>query len=152
MKTSALESLFNKVVDSFIKKRLQHRCFPLNIANFLRTTILKNIYKRLLLMGLWCNSLALHWKPLTIITKSSILDVAAILEYHSHKNGRKSFCSYDYDNTLQRVSCCSTAKTFWSCFSCGRKGMQSSVLFGSIEIYSKTLIFITSRCTHWKVF
>ena len=37
-------------------------------------------------MGLWCNSLALRWKPLTIITKSSILDVAAILEYHSHKN------------------------------------------------------------------
>ena len=85
MKTSALE-FFNKVVESFIKKRLQHRCFPLDIAIFLRTPILKNIYKRLLLMGLWCDSLALRWKLLTIITKSSILDVAAILEYHSHKN------------------------------------------------------------------
>ena len=33
-------SLFNKVAGlkpgSFIKKRLQHRCFPLNIAKFLR--------------------------------------------------------------------------------------------------------------------
>ena len=28
---------------NFIKKRLQHRYFPLNIANFLRTPILKNI-------------------------------------------------------------------------------------------------------------
>ena len=36
-----LESLFNKVADpkfyNFIKKRLQHRCFPVNIAKFLKT-------------------------------------------------------------------------------------------------------------------
>ena len=40
-----LESLFNKVAGLkaciFIKKRLQHRCFPVNIAKFLRTPILK---------------------------------------------------------------------------------------------------------------
>ena len=46
-----LESLFNRVAglkaSSFIKKRLQHSCFPLNIAKFLRTPTLKNIYKRL---------------------------------------------------------------------------------------------------------
>ena len=34
---------------NFIKKRLQHRCFPLNIAKFLRTPTLKNICERLLL-------------------------------------------------------------------------------------------------------
>ena len=28
---------------NFTKKRLQHRCFPLNIAKFLRTPVLKNI-------------------------------------------------------------------------------------------------------------
>ena len=28
---------------NFLKKTLQQRCFPLNIANFLRTPILKNI-------------------------------------------------------------------------------------------------------------
>ena len=33
---------------NFIKKRLQHRCFPVNIAKFLKP-ILKNIYERLLL-------------------------------------------------------------------------------------------------------
>ena len=30
-------------VRNFIKNRLQHRCFPLNIAKFLRTPISKNI-------------------------------------------------------------------------------------------------------------
>ena len=47
------ESLFNKVAVlrtcNFIKKRLQHRCFPVKFAKFLRTTNLKNICKRLLL-------------------------------------------------------------------------------------------------------
>ena len=48
-----LESSFNKVtwlqLCSFIKKRLQHRFFPLKFAKFLRTLILKNISERLLL-------------------------------------------------------------------------------------------------------
>ena len=34
----------------FIKKRLQNRCFPVNIAQFLRIPFLKNICERLLLM------------------------------------------------------------------------------------------------------
>ena len=34
---------------NFIKKRLQHRCFPVKFAKFLRTLILKYICKRLLL-------------------------------------------------------------------------------------------------------
>ena len=39
----------NTCVGVFIKKRLQHRCFPVKIAKFLRTSILKNICDRLLL-------------------------------------------------------------------------------------------------------
>ena len=35
---------------NFIKKRLQHRYFPVNIANFLGTPISKNICKQLLLI------------------------------------------------------------------------------------------------------
>ena len=58
-KTSMLESLFNKVpclqVCNFIKKRLQHRCFPVKFAKFLRTPILKSICERLL-----CISYVLH--------------------------------------------------------------------------------------------
>ena len=34
---------------NFIKKRLQHRCFHVNIAKFIRTPILKNICEWLLL-------------------------------------------------------------------------------------------------------
>ena len=51
--TSVLESLFNKVAGfqafNFIKKTLQHRCFPVKFAKFLRTRLLKNTCKRLLL-------------------------------------------------------------------------------------------------------
>ena len=49
-----LESLFNKVAglqpSNIIKERLQPRCFPVNIAKFLRTPILKNICELLLLL------------------------------------------------------------------------------------------------------
>ena len=31
------ESLFNKVAGETIKRRLQHRCFPVKLMNFLRT-------------------------------------------------------------------------------------------------------------------
>ena len=44
MKTPAMESLLNKVaglkVCIFIKKRLKDRCFPVNIAKFLRIAFL----------------------------------------------------------------------------------------------------------------
>ena len=47
------ESLLDKVVGiqacNFIQKRLQHRCFSVNIVKFLRTFILKNICARPLL-------------------------------------------------------------------------------------------------------
>ena len=40
-KAPGLESFFNNVASlqtsNFIKKRLQHSCFPMNIAKFLRT-------------------------------------------------------------------------------------------------------------------
>ena len=48
-----LETLFNKATGlqacNFMKKRLEYRCFPVNIAKFLRAPILKNICERLLL-------------------------------------------------------------------------------------------------------
>ena len=42
-KAPVLESLFNKVEG--LHFRLQNKCFPLNIVKFLRTPILKNIWK-----------------------------------------------------------------------------------------------------------
>ena len=51
-KTPVLESLFNKIADLqaciFIKRRLLDRCLPENFAKFSRTSILNNIWKRLL--------------------------------------------------------------------------------------------------------
>ena len=48
-----LESLFNKLrylqACSFIKKRLQHWYFPVKFPKLLRTSILRNTYKKLLL-------------------------------------------------------------------------------------------------------
>ena len=48
---------------SFIKKRLEHRCFFASIGKFLRTPILKNICERLLLrfslelFSIWTNNI-----------------------------------------------------------------------------------------------
>ena len=45
-KNTLPESLFNKVaglrVRKFIKKRFQHRCFPVNFAKFLRPLFVQN--------------------------------------------------------------------------------------------------------------
>ena len=55
-KTPVLESSFNRLArfktSNFLKKRLQHRCFPVNIAKFLRTVILMKICEQLLLQFL----------------------------------------------------------------------------------------------------
>ena len=53
-KITVLESLFNKVAGlktcNFIKKRLQRRCFLVKFAKCLRTSFLKKICERLLLI------------------------------------------------------------------------------------------------------
>ena len=56
---AATEGVLRKKVKTcnFIKKRSQHRCFPVKFKKFLRTPILKNIFERLLLVlskVCWC--------------------------------------------------------------------------------------------------
>ena len=41
--------VFYKVCSNLLKKRLHHRFFPVNIAKFLKTPILSDIYEKLLL-------------------------------------------------------------------------------------------------------
>ena len=52
-KTPVLESLFSKIASleacNFIKKRLQHRCFPMNIAKFFRNFFFPKHHRWLLL-------------------------------------------------------------------------------------------------------
>ena len=61
-KTPVLESLFSKVASleasNFIKKRLQYRCFHVNIAKFLRIFYIKNATD-----GCFCtlNSMGIWW-------------------------------------------------------------------------------------------
>ena len=43
---------------NFIKNKLQHWCFPVKFAKFLRTSILKNICKRLILFNSPQNTIA----------------------------------------------------------------------------------------------
>ena len=51
-KTPVPESLLNKVAGlrsaTLLKKRLRHRCFPVNFAEFLKTPFLQNTSERLL--------------------------------------------------------------------------------------------------------
>ena len=44
-------SIINGVPATLLKKRLWHRCFAVNFAKFLRTTLLQNTSVRLLLIG-----------------------------------------------------------------------------------------------------
>ena len=47
---------FNKIADlrpaTLFRKRLWHRCFPVNFVKFLRTSFLQNIFERLFLCSL----------------------------------------------------------------------------------------------------
>ena len=55
MKTPVLKSLFNKVADLQTSNVIKKRCFLVNIAKSLRTSILKIIFKGLLLpLRLFC--------------------------------------------------------------------------------------------------
>ena len=54
LKAAALSTAFR-----FIKKRLHHKFFSVNIANFLRTRIMKNICEELFLKKLAASVLAL---------------------------------------------------------------------------------------------
>ena len=71
-KSPVLESLLKKLLAcNFIKKRLQHTCFPVKFTKFLRTPILKNSCERLLLQTesfKWNNS----YNSTAIIIKTSI--------------------------------------------------------------------------------
>ena len=65
LETSLLESLFNNVADlkawNFIKKRLRHRCFPVNFMQFFKKPYLQNTSRWLLLLILCSNQSFIHW-------------------------------------------------------------------------------------------
>ena len=119
--TSVLESLFNKVeglkVCKFIKKRLQHRCFPVNIANFLKTSILENI-----------NEL-LNFLDLKLIT----------IEYRGRQNVLGVFQNY--------CSCESYTNLFWTqiCFIEYLKARWRIILIYGVFSCIEPILFLSRR-------
>ena len=67
-KTLLFESLFNKVTGlracNFIKKRLQHSSFPVQLDKFLKTSLLKNICERLFLFIVGLQAYNFHYRNL----------------------------------------------------------------------------------------
>ena len=72
-----LESPFNRLVGfktcNFLKKRLQHRCFPVNIAKFLRTLILMKICEQLLLQFLLLTVNISSWVLVSVLNSIGLL-------------------------------------------------------------------------------
>ena len=93
-KAPVLESLFYKVggYQAFIKKRLQHWCFPVNFAKFFKTPIFKNICERLLLIYL-C---------LPIIKLDSPFNPFMTDDYHIENSPLISRDWFRYDKDLHR--------------------------------------------------
>ena len=52
-----IKNVFTNLSCNFIKKRLQHRYFLVNIRKFIRTPILKNICKRLHVWKVFCDNI-----------------------------------------------------------------------------------------------
>ena len=93
-KTPVLESLFNKAAGlqgfNFIKKKFRQGCFPVNIAKFLKTPILRNIWKWLLLTMLSYNPQSSQCCPNTFETNyTTKLLVKYWTRPHSHFFARK---------------------------------------------------------------
>ena len=85
-KTLLLESLFHKIaalqVCNFIKKRLQHMCFAVNIAKFLRAPILKNICERLLLYNTFQRLSSVCKSSINLSVSESLSFLLATFWYH----------------------------------------------------------------------
>ena len=89
-KTPVLESLIHEVPGiqsyKFTKERPQYRCFPVNIAIFLKISILKNICQRLLLLYEQINVFIFHcyWKS----SKKFLENIFSMLWTFSKKKAR----------------------------------------------------------------
>ena len=75
----------------FIKNRLQHTCFPVNIAKFLRTSILMNICQRLLL------------KRHGLIVTLCYLNKTIYCNTYQHLAKRFTLCKVNYKNKTNHI-------------------------------------------------
>ena len=93
-KTPVPESLFNKVAGrrpaTLFKKRLWHKCFPLNFVKFLRTPFLQNMSGRLLLENVPVSTEQKLILPL-LNSKTRIWDLLSKSNFNSWKRHLDAF-------------------------------------------------------------
>ena len=84
-----LESLFSQD-DNFIKKRLQHRCFPVKFAKFIGAPVLKDICE-LLLLEAWNKNDNEHYSRRSCICiHDAVYDENDDVNVISHKKRKDS--------------------------------------------------------------
>ena len=96
-KTPALESLFNEFADlkvcNFIKKGFQNRCFPMNIAKFLRTAFLIGHLRWVLLsvLGIFRPSLLNQKHNVGWFLLKMFVDIPRVCSLHNSRNYCNTF-------------------------------------------------------------
>ena len=58
-----------KSINCIYKKRLQHKCFPVNVAKLLRSPILKNMCETLLLMLMTASPIIFQQRKIDILCR-----------------------------------------------------------------------------------
>ena len=129
-KTAVLESLFTKVADlkscNFIKERLQHRCFPVNVAQFLRIFFLWNSSA-----GWFCKSLII-FAEVWVRALSNIYDGAF---YEDSENLSAIF-------TKNLILCLTGSKTCLCFEKISKVNLQHIMLFDTkTEVFTQNKFF-----------
>ena len=111
---------------NFIKKRLQPRCFLVNIAKFLRTAILKNISERLpLIFNKNFNQILHEQKHLTF---NNAVTINLTLKILSQPSQTQKPLTISYTKTIEEYWRSLFSILFFSMFFINR-GYLSSLLF-----------------------
>ena len=96
---------------NFIKKRLWHRCFPVNFAKFLRTSFLQNTSGRLLLcvsaFAYLRATSCRNWDTLWLGEKSSFIKIFGFLYYIQKLQNKQIWSSSKFQLCWQIITSCS---------------------------------------------
>ena len=101
------ETLFNKVAGlrpaKLLKKRLRHRCYPVNFAKFLRTPFLQNTSGQLLLPFIWLpfiDDVFFIWTDGEDLLKKFL----AFCEKYSETNNMKSVIKFKISQSTKTIN------------------------------------------------
>ena len=135
-----LESLFNKFTGlqtgNLIKKRLQHKCFPVNIAK-----IFKSIYFK---GHLWTTTSRLYWFEV-IIEKLSVIFIKTLLypykTAHFSNNSHNTYKNADGNSKFNISTLNAWKLTFWKQLIIAKDDIKVSVILtNKYEVKAKNFI------------